>query len=126
MSLKNQAINVPFLEVDEIFVLKESGINKKAVPESVVKQKEVIRKKMLFVESKEKPAKIKSRFPPKDFNQKQFLNRVKEEMQFIGITQEELAPMCYINSTRMSHIMNNRFPISEAEHKEMCRIFGID
>lgn len=126
MSLKNQPKHTRFFHLDGDFIILESKINFDALPEPITKTAETVQKKITFVESKELPAKIKSYFPPKDFDQKDFCARVYEEMAFIGLTLDELAPMVYTERDRLGRILRCVFKISEQEHKELCRIFGMD
>lgn len=58
------------------------------------------------------------------FSDIEFRLRIREELDYLGMTSEELAKSCYINQNRMKRLIFSTGTFSPSEIKEISRVLG--
>ena len=58
------------------------------------------------------------------FSDIEFRLRIREELDYLGMTSEELAKSCYINQDRMKRLIYNVELFNHPEIKEISRVLG--
>ena len=58
------------------------------------------------------------------FSDIEFRLRIREELDYLGMTSEELAKSCYVNSDRAKRLIYGTESFNHTEIKEISRVLG--
>lgn len=131
MSLANRFTLVAFEEGKEWYMLFESSLNyeldfKQDFEQPDKSGLEIVKEKPLKKQGVHKPKIQNPKSGFEKLDQKEFTNRVRGEMQYIGFEVHELAQSVYVSAERLTRILNCKVKITEQQYLDLCRIFGID